>query len=331
MQARFSRLVGMGAYLPEQVVTNNDLAKYLDTSDEWIIQRTGIRERRYVAPGEGSASMGAEAARRAVADAGWKLSDIEFIVFATLSPKRLFPGAGCDMQAMLGLPGIGALDVRNQCSGFIYALTVADALIIAGRYQRILVVGAEAHSPVVGNPESPRDTAVLFGDAAAAVLLEASPAPGLLGSVLRADGRGADSLKVDLYDFTRRPYITHEDLNAGRQFPVMDGRQVFRHAVDGMVGSCQEVLAQAGKRISDVDLVIPHQANLRISEAIRARLELPEEKVFNNIQTRGNTTAASIPLAMVEARDAGILKPGQLILMPAFGAGFTWGAVLWQY
>jgi 3-oxoacyl-[acyl-carrier-protein] synthase-3 len=331
MHTRGSRIAGMGAYLPERVVTNDDLAKYLDTSDEWIVQRSGIRERRYTAPGESSATMGAEATRRAVADAGWKLSDIEFIIFATLSPKRFFPGAGCDMQALLGLPGIGALDIRNQCSGFPYGLTVADALIAAGRYRRIVLVGAEAHSPVTGTPQSPRDTAVLFGDAAAAVLLEASDAPGLLGSVLHADGRHADSLKVDLFDFSRTPYITHEDLDAGRQFPVMDGRQVFRHAVDGMVESCREVLAQAGKTIADVDLVIPHQANLRISEALRTRLDLPEEKVFNNIQTRGNTTAASIPLAMVEARDAKILKPGHLVLMPAFGAGFTWGAVLWQY
>jgi 3-oxoacyl-[acyl-carrier-protein] synthase-3 len=330
MAARASRIAGMGAYLPDNVVTNHDLAKYLDTSDEWIVQRTGIHERRYISPGEGSASMGAEATRRAVADAGWSLADIEFIVFATLSPKHFFPGAGCEMQAMLQLPGIGALDVRNQCSGFPYALTVADALIVAGRYRRIVVVGAEAHSPCIGGPQAPRDVAVLFGDAGAAVALEAADEPGLLGSVLHADGRGASALKVELFDFTRTPYITHGDIDAGRQYPVMDGRQVFRHAVDGMVDACQEVLAQAGKTPADVDLVIPHQANLRISEAVRTRLELPPEKVFNNIHNRGNTTAASIPLAMVEAREAGILKPGQLLLLPAFGAGFTWAAILWQ-
>jgi 3-oxoacyl-[acyl-carrier-protein] synthase-3 len=306
----------MGAYLPERVVTNHDLAKYLDTSDEWIVQRTGIHERRYTKPGECSESMGAEATRRAVGDAGWSLSDIEFIIFTTLSPYHFFPGAGCYMQAMLGLPGIPALDVRNQCSAFPYALTVANALIVAGQYRRVLVVGSEAHSPVVGDPKAPRDVAVLFGDAAAAVALEGSPEPGLLGSVLHADGRGADSLKLELYDFTKKPYISHADLDSGRQFPVMDGRQVFRHAVDGMVAACQEVLAQAGKKLADVDLVIPHQANLRISEAVRERLELPPEKVFNNIQYRGNTTAASIPF---------------LLLTPAFGAGFTWGAVLWRF
>ncbi len=331
MPARASQIAGMGAYLPELVVTNHDLAKVIDTTDEWIVQRTGIRERRYTAPGEGTASMGAEAARCAVADAGWSLNDIEFIIFATLSPDHFFPGAGCYMQAMLGIPGVGVLDVRNQCSAFPYALTVADALIVAGRYKRVLVVGSEAHSPVVADPRSPRDVAVLFGDAAAAVVMEASSEPGLLGSVLHADGRHADALKVELFNFKRRPYITHADLEAGKQFPVMDGRNVYRHAVDSMAASCMEVLAMAKKSISDVDLVIPHQANLRISEAIRTRLELPPGKIFSNIQNRGNTTAASIPLAMCEARDAGLLKRGDLLLIPAFGAGFTWGAVLWQY
>jgi 3-oxoacyl-[acyl-carrier-protein] synthase-3 len=321
----------MGAYLPERVVTNHDVAKYLDTSDEWIVQRTGIRERRFTAPGEGSESMGAEATRRAVVDAGWKLQDIEFIIFATLSPKHFFPGGGCYMQAMLDLPGVPALDIRNQCSAFPYALTIGNSLIVSGQYRRILIVGSEAHSPVMEDSKAPRDVAVLFGDAAAAVLLEAANKPGLLGSVLYADGRGADSLKVELFDFTRKPYIVPSDLETGRHFPVMDGRQVFRHAVDGMVDACQKVLAKAGRSVRDVDLVVPHQANLRISEAIRTRLDLPPEKVFNNIQTRGNTTAASIPLAMVEARDAGILKRGHLVLLPAFGAGFTWGAVLWQY
>jgi 3-oxoacyl-[acyl-carrier-protein] synthase-3 len=321
----------MGAYLPERVVTNHDLAKYLDTSDEWIVQRTGIRERRYTAPGEGTSSMGAEAARRAVADAGWSLGDVEFLIVATLSPDHFFPGAGCYIQALLRLPGIGALDVRNQCSGFLYALTVADALIAAGRYRRILVIGTEAHSPCLEDARAPRDVAVLFGDGAAAVALEAGAEPGLLGAALHADGRGADALKLELFDFRKKPFINALDLEAGRQYPVMDGRSVFRHAVDGMVDACQEVLAQAGKSVCDVDLVIPHQANLRIAEAVRSRLGLPPAKMFTNIDKRGNTTAASIPLAMAEARDAGLLKRGHLLLLPAFGSGFTWGGVLWRY
>jgi 3-oxoacyl-[acyl-carrier-protein] synthase-3 len=321
----------MGAYLPERVVSNADLTRYLDTSDEWIVQRTGIHERRYTAPGEGTASMGAEAARRALADAGWTPEDVDFIVFATITPDHFFPGAGCYMQALLGLPHVGALDVRNQCTGFLYALTVADAFIVAGRYSRILVVGAETHSACLEDPAAPRDVAVLFGDAAAALTLEAGQGDGLLSAVLHADGRGADALKLELFDFKRKPYITPADLQQGRHFPVMDGRQVFRSAVERMVEAAGETLAKAGKSLADVDLVIPHQANLRISEAVRTHLGLPPEKMFNNIQHRGNTTAASIPLAMVEAREAGILRRGHLLLLLAFGSGFTWGGALLRF
>jgi 3-oxoacyl-[acyl-carrier-protein] synthase-3 len=331
MTAKSSRIAGMGAFLPDRVVTNQDLTKFLDTSDEWIWQRTGIRERRFTRPGEGTASMGAEAVKRAVADAGWQLKDVEFMVFATLTPDHFFPGAGCYANALLGLPGIGALDVRNQCSGFVYSLTVANALIVAGEYQRIVVVGSETHSACLEDPAAPRDVAVLFGDGAAAVCLEASTGEGLLGSVLRADGRGADALKLELFDFRQKPFITNKDLEAGRQFPVMDGKQVFRHAVDGMVEACQEVLTKTGKSLAEVDLVIPHQANMRISETVRTRLGLAADKVFNNIQTRGNTTAASIPLAMVEAREAGLLKRGHLLMLLAFGSGYTWGGALLRY
>jgi 3-oxoacyl-[acyl-carrier-protein] synthase III len=328
MQTRTCRIAGMGAYLPQRVVTNHDLAKYLDTTDEWIVQRTGIRERRYTKPGEATASMGAEASKKAMADAGWSKTEVEFIIFATLSADHYFPGAGCYMQAMLDMPGIGALDVRNQCSGFVYSLSVANALIVSGQYSRILVVGSETHSACLEDPKAPRDVAVLFGDGAGAVVLEASTQEGILSSVLHADGRGADALKLDLYDFKCKPFITHEDLDKGKQYPVMDGKQVFRFAVEGMVDVARETLAKAGKTLAEVDLIIPHQANLRISEAVRTRLELPEAKVFNNIQTRGNTTAASIPLAMVEAREAGLLKRGQLLLMLAFGSGFTSGGAL---
>jgi 3-oxoacyl-[acyl-carrier-protein] synthase-3 len=321
----------MGKYLPERVVSNEDLTRFLKTSDEWIVQRTGIHRRHFTAPGEGTASMGAEASRRAVADAQWSLADVEFIVFATTTPDHFFPGAGCYMQAMLGLPGVGALDVRTQCTGFVYALTVANALIVAGQYSRILVVGSETHSACLEDVAAPRDVAVLFGDGAAAVALEAGNKEGLLSAVLHADGRGADALKLELFDFKRKPYICPTDLQQGRHFPVMDGKLVFRSAVEGMVSVCHETLAKAGKSLADVDLVIPHQANLRISEAVRSRLGLPAEKVFNNIQLRGNTTGASIPLAMVEAREAHLLKRGDLLLLLAFGSGFTWAGALLRY
>jgi 3-oxoacyl-[acyl-carrier-protein] synthase III len=330
-QLRHSRMAGLGAYLPERIVTNDDLAGFLETNDEWIVQRTGIRQRHFAAPGEGSAAMGAEAARRAVADARWSLDDVEFIVFATVTPDHFFPGAGCYAQALLGLPGVGVMDVRNQCSGFLYALTAADALIAAGRYDRVLVVGAEKHSACLEDPAAPRHIAVLFGDGAAAVALEASDRPGCLGSVLHADGQGADALKLELFDFKNTPYIRPADLQNGRHLPVMDGRQVYTHAVERMTEACLETVARAGKTLADVDLVVPPQANLRITEALRKRLDLPPEKVFSNIETRGNTTAASIPLALADARDAGLLQRGSLVLLVAFGSGFTWGGVLWEY
>jgi 3-oxoacyl-[acyl-carrier-protein] synthase-3 len=326
-----SRIAGLGSYLPERIVTNDDLATFLDTTDEWIVQRTGIRQRRFAAPGEGAAAMGAAAVRRAVADAGWTLADVEFIVFATVTPDHFFPGAGCYAQALLGLPGIGVMDVRNQCSGFLYALTAADALIAAGRYSRILVVGAEKHSACLEDPAAPRHIAVLFGDGAAAVALEPADRPGCLASVLHADGRGADALKLELFDFATTPYIRAEDLQSGRQWPVMDGRQVYTHAVEYMTEACLETVARAGLTLADVDLVVPHQANQRITEALRKRLELPVEKVFSNIETHGNTTAASIPLALAAARDAGLLAPGHLVLLVAFGSGFTWGGMLWKF
>jgi 3-oxoacyl-[acyl-carrier-protein] synthase III len=331
MQSRSCRFAGMGAYLPKRVVSNHDLAKYLKTSDEWIVQRTGIHERRFTSDGEGTASMGAEAARLAIADANWSPADVEFIVFATITPDHFFPGAGCYLQAKLGLPGIGALDVRNQCSGFIYALTVANALIVSGQYSRILLVGSESHSGCLEDAAAPRDLAVLFGDGAAAVALEADSGEGVLGSVLHADGRYADALKLELFDFNKKPYISTADLQAGRHFPVMDGKLVFRSAVEGMVSACRETLVKARKSLADVDLVIPHQANLRIAEAVRVRLGLPAEKMFNNIQTRGNLTGASIPMALVDARAASILKRGQLVMLLAFGSGFTWAGALFRY
>ena len=326
-----SRIAGIGAYLPDRVVSNAYLAEFFGTTEAWILERTGIRERRYAAQGQGVSDMGAEAARAAVADAGWTLDQVEFIIFATLSPDHHFPGAGCYMQRCLGLPGVGVLDVRNQCTGFLYSLTVASALIGSGQYSKVLVVCAEAQSHCIEVPDAPPEVAILFGDAAAAVALEPSTEPGQLTSALHADGEGADLLKLELFDFARAPFITADDLDAGRHFVVMNGARIFLRAVKKMLESCHEVLDEAQLTLDAVHLVIPHQANLRINETVRKRLKLSPEKMFSNIEERGNTTAASIPLALYEARQAGRLDRGDLLLMPAFGSGLTWGAVLWRF
>lgn len=321
----------MGAYLPKRVVTNAELGRFLGVTEEWIVERCGIQERRYAADGEGTAAMASEAVRQAVADAGWKLADIDFIFFATLSPDHFFPGSGVYLQNILGLSHIAVMDVRNQCTGFLYSLVTADALIASGKYSRIVVVGAEIHSHCLEVPYTNKEVAILFGDGAAAVALEVSDAPLILSSSLHADGSGADCLKLELFEQKRRPWITSEDIQNRRQIPVMDGMRVFLRAVAEMTATSKSVVASAGKKLEDVDLVIPHQANLRINETVRRRLHLPPEKFFNNILTRGNTTAASIPLAMVEAREAGVLKRGQLVLLVAFGSGFTWGGALIRF
>ncbi|MGO8815086.1 MAG: 3-oxoacyl-ACP synthase III family protein [Terriglobia bacterium] len=331
MEIRHCRIAGMGAYLPERVVTNDELGKFLGVTNDWIVERCGIRERRFAAQGEGTAALAVKAIRSAVEDAGWNLADVDFIIFATLSPDHFFPGSGCYAQAMLGLPNIPVMDVRNQCSGFVYSLVVANALIASAQYQRVVVVGAEVHSHCLEVPETNNEVAVLFGDGAAAVALEVSDTPTILASELHVDGSGADALKMEVFDNSRRPFLTVEDIQNRRHIPVMDGIRVFRRAVTEMTATAKALLAKAGKRLEDLDLAIAHQANLRIVEMVRLRRGLSPEKMFNNIQVRGNTTAASIPLAMVEARDAGRLTRGNLLLLVTFGSGFTWGGAVLRY
>jgi 3-oxoacyl-[acyl-carrier-protein] synthase-3 len=331
METRHSRIAGIGAYLPKRVVTNAELGRFLGVTPEWIVERCGIQERHYAAEGEGTAAMAAEAVRKAVADAGWKLSDIDFILFATLSPDHFFPGSGVYLQNILGLSHIAVMDVRNQCTGFLYSLVTADALIAGGKYHRIVVVGAEIHSHCLEVPETKKEIAILFGDGAAAVALEVGAEPLMLASALHADGSGADCLKLELFDVSRRPWITPEDIQNRRHIPVMDGMRVFIRAVKEITKTARFLVENVGKQLEEVDLIIPHQANLRVIESVRRHLKLPPEKFFTNIQTRGNTTAASIPLAMADARDAGVLKRGQLVLLVAFGSGFTWGGTLIRY
>jgi len=327
-----TRFLGTGHYVPEKVVTNDDLAKRMTTSDEWIQQRTGIRTRRYVDFEQdpmGASELGARAGRAALADAKVSKDEIDLIIVATLSPDRPFPGDGVLVQAKLDIPvGVPALDIRNQCSGFLYGLSVADAYIRSGTYKRILLIGAEVHSSGLDFSDRGRDVAVIFGDGAAAVVLGPSEddSQGVLGITLHADGRFADELSCSYPSSAVSPRVCAEGLTNGAQYASMNGKTVFKHAVSRMPEALLTVLGKLNLAPKDIDLLIPHQANLRISEMVQRRLELRDEQVFSNIQEYGNTTAASIPLALDQAVKQGRIKRGDLVCLAAFGAGFTWAA-----
>jgi 3-oxoacyl-[acyl-carrier-protein] synthase-3 len=323
-----ARILGAGRYLPEQRVTNFDLAKMFDTSDEWIQKRTGVVERRFAEKGVYCSDLGMAAAKEALKSAGMKAEDVDFIIFATLSADHMFPGTGCYMQRKMGLSEIGCMDIRNQCSGFLYSLAVADAFVAKGMYKRVLVVGAEIHSSGLNFTNEGRDTAVMFGDGAGAVIVGPSEdsSRGILSMHLHADGRGADLLRVEAWDISEKPYLTPKFLEQGRIWPKMQGQEVFRTAVTKIPEVVQEALDANNLKIEDIDLFIPHQANLRINQFAAAKLGVPEEKFYSNIQRYGNTTAGSIPIAISEVVEQGLVREDSLIMLVAFGAGFTWGA-----
>lgn len=329
-----SKILGIGHYVPPRVVTNNDLVREygIDTSDEWIHQRTGIRQRHFVDAGVTNADLGVEAAKKALDAAGVKKEEIDFILYATLSQDHEFPGTGCFFQAKMGLPGVPAMDVRNQCTGFLYCLSVADALIKTGQYKRILIVGAEVHSHGLDLTTRGRDVAVLFGDGAGAAVV--GPAPdgdegGIYSVHLHADGVFAKELWIESPGCSFHPVrMTHEMIDDARMFPKMNGKTVFIHAVRRMPEVLFEALKYNQKTLDDIDLLVPHQANLRINEAMAKGLGIPDHKVFNTIERFGNTTAATLPIGLSEAINQGKLKPGMLVGLVAFGSGFTWGSAL---
>ena len=327
---RRSRILGIGRFLPERRVTNFDLEKMFETSDEWIQQRSGIVERRYADEGVYCSDLALEATRQALDNAKMKVEDLDFIILATLSPDHHFPGTACYLQAKLGVPEVGCLDIRNQCSGFIYSLSVADAFVRIGTHERVLVVGSEVHSSALSFTKEGRDVTVLFGDGAGAVIVGPSEDPerGILSSHLHADGRFADALKLDIWDISKKPYVTHEMIDEGIARVKMRGREVFRMAVTKMPEVIEEALAFNGLSLDQIKLFIPHQANLRINQFSAAKLEVPEEKFFSNIEKYGNTTAGSIPIALGEALEQGAFEEGDTIVLVAFGAGFTWGATV---
>jgi 3-oxoacyl-[acyl-carrier-protein] synthase-3 len=327
---------GTGRYVPQRLITNEDLSRWMDTSEEWIRQRTGV-EQRYWTPeqgGIGASDLGLEASKVALDRAGWKPENIDMIIFATLSPDIFFPGSGCLLQHKLGLEITPALDIRQQCTGFLYGLTTADAYIRSGVARRVLLVGAEVHSTGLNISTAGRDTAVIFGDGAAAVCIESADttAPiGVLASALHAQGEFADSLMIEAPASRSNPRLTEKMLQEGRHYPRMDGRLIFKMAVRRLAEVTREVVAQAQLSIDDIDVFIPHQANLRINEALAKALGLHRGKVFNNIARFGNTTAASIPLALDEAMELGVVGRGSTVLFLGLGAGVTWGAVVYRF
>jgi 3-oxoacyl-[acyl-carrier-protein] synthase-3 len=316
--------------VPDRVVTNDDLAAVMDTSDEWIRTRTGIQERRWAREGETGAGLAHRATLRALEAAGLEPRNLDLIVYATSTPDHFAPGNGVYLQRLLGIDGIPSIDVRNQCSGFVYALSVADAFIQCGRFGRVLVAGAEVQSTGMDVSTRGRNTAVIFADGAGAVVLGASEADGrgILAFDLHGDGAYAEKLWVDAPGSMYHPRASHEQLDAGRQFLQMDGKEVFRHAVARMPESVQAVLNATGHTTRDLKLLLAHQANLRISEMIQKTLQLRDDQIYNNIMRYGNTTAATIPIALDECVRSGRILPGDLIALTAFGSGFLWGSAV---
>ena len=325
-----SRIYGVGYYVPPRVVKNDDLSKMMDTSDEWIQQRTGIKQRHFADEGVMNADMGVEAVNKALAAGGLKKEEIDYIIYATLSPDYEFPGTGCFLQAKLGIPGVPALDIRNQCSGFIYGLQIADALVKTGQYKRVLVVGGELHSRGLDLTTRGREVSVLFGDGAGAAIVGPSDDErGILSVHTHADGSHAKELWLEAPGCSFYPTrLTHEMIDDGRIFPKMNGKTVFLNAVKKMPEVFVEGLKATGLTMDKIDLLVPHQANLRINDAVADYLKFPKEKVFNTIDRFGNTTAATIPIGLSEAIAAGALKPGMTIGLVAFGSGFTWASAI---
>jgi 3-oxoacyl-[acyl-carrier-protein] synthase III len=351
-----SFIAGIGMYVPENIITNEKLTHYMDTSDEWIQERTGIKERRYAdRTKETTTTMGVEAAKIAIERAGITKDDVDFIIFATLSPDYYFPGCGVLLQRAMHMKEIGALDVRNQCSGFVYALSIADQFIKGGMYKNILVVGSEKHSFGLDMSTRGRNVSVIFGDGAGAVVLQpiedastgSAQARGILSTHLHSDGTDAEVLamfnpgthanhwKEGLADFDESAiadmFVSKEMVNKEQFYPNMDGQAVFKKAVVKFPEVIMEALNNNSFAPSDLKLLVPHQANLRISQFVQHKLKLRDDQVYNNIQRYGNTTAASIPIALCEAWQEGRIEKGDLVCLAAFGSGFTWASALLRW
>ena len=329
-----SKIIGLGYFVPENIVTNNDLSKFMETSDEWIQERTGIQERRWIDPktGETTSTMAVKASKIAIERSGLEKEEIDFIIFATLSPDMYFPGGGVRVQDMLDMPTIGALDVRNQCSGFIYAMSVADQFIKTGMYKNILVIGAENHSGGLERSTRGRNVTVIFGDGAGAAVLSRceEDGKGILSSHLHSEGKHAKELALEGPSTGRwiPEIIAENNPDDESYFPYMNGQFVFKHAVVRFSEAIMEGLEANGLQKEDINMLIPHQANLRIAQFIQRKFQLSDDQVYNNIMKYGNTTAASVIIALTEAWEKGKINEGDLVVLAAFGSGFTWGSIV---
>jgi len=328
-----SRILGIGMSVPSRVVTNFELATKMETSNEWIIERTGIEERRWVGEGETGTTLATAATKEAIERAGLTPKDIDLLIYATLSPDFFFPGTGVFVQRALGLKDIPCLDIRQQCTGFIYGLSIADAYIRAGIYKHILVIGSEVHSTGLDISTHGRDVTVLFGDGAGAAVVgrATDDAHMILSTHIHADGAEAEILWTEYPASARNPRLSPEAMAERKHYPVMNGKRVFKHAVTKMPAAIMEGMVTNNLKLGDIDMVIPHQANLRINQMVAQMIGLPPERMHNNIQKYGNTTAATIPICMHEAIELGKIKPGNLVCLVAFGAGLTWGSVFLRY
>ena len=331
-----SRILGVGMAVPSRVVTNHDLAAKMETTHEWIVERTGIEERRWAELGETGAGLAAKASREAIEKAGIVAEDLDLIIYATLSPDIYFPGTAVLLQRELGIShkGVPCLDIRQQCTGFIYGLSIADAYIRSGSFKHILLVGAEIQSTGLDVSTRGRDITVIFGDGAGAAVIGVATDDQhmILSTHIHADGTEAEILWTESPASRNHPRLSAADLEEGKHFPQMKGKNVFKHAVTRMPQAIMEGMQANGiKSIAELDMVIPHQANLRINQMVAQMIGLPPEKMHNNIQKYGNTTAATIPICMHEAIELGKIKPGDLVCLVAFGAGLTWGSAFLRY
>lgn len=328
-----SRILGIGTSVPKRIVTNHDLAQKMETSHEWIVERTGIEQRHWVSPGETGASMGAAAAKQALERANVDAKDVDLIIYATLSPDYNFPGTGVFVQRALGLKDIPCLDIRQQCTGFIYGLSIADAYIRTGTFKNILLIGSEVHSTGLDVSTAGRDVTVLFGDGAGAVLIGRATDDKhlLLSTHIHADGTEAEILWTEYPASAHDPRISEAAMAERKHYPVMNGKKVFKHAVMKMPAAIMEGMVTNNLKLEDIDMMIPHQANLRINQMVAQMIGMPVEKTHNTIMKFGNTTAASIPMCMNDAIEIGKIKSGDLVCLVAFGAGLTWGSAFLRY